>query len=411
MHAYSLRAGASERWQRLAVGVWVVIAALTCGRALLIALPRHHGIYHVYAAAGQNWRAGQDVYAEKDGFDIFRYSPAVAALLVPFSALPDVLGSFAWRLANLACYVAGLAAWVRHGLPRPLSQRQEALFYLLLAPMSINGLINGQANGLVVGLLLLTAALVCLQRWTWAAACMALATLLKVYPLAFGLLLAAAYPRAFAARLALALGAGLALPFVLQEPGYVLHQYEGWVRLLASDTGRQDWWCLDLWYRDVRFLFKVWLTPLSARTFLALQLGAAVTLAAICVAGRWRGWSTQRLSAWALGMSCCWMLVLGPCTEGCTYILLAPVLAWTVVEVCGGAAPWLYRGLVLLSYGVFVAIMVNTLFPWSKQFQNLAPHPFGGILLFVALMGAAVREVLFPPGPYNDVGVESPRAL
>src|SRR5581483_11490305 len=152
-------------------------------------------------------------------------------------------------------YVMGLAAWLRHGLPRPLSLRQQALFYLLLAPLSVNGLINLQTNGIVIGLLLLTAALAPAGRWNAAAVCMALACALKVYPIAFGLLLAAAYPRAFAGRLLLALAAALALPFVLQEPGYVWRQYEGWARLLASDTGRQDWPSLALFYRDIRFLF------------------------------------------------------------------------------------------------------------------------------------------------------------
>lgn len=402
MLTYPVRLGAHDRWQRLALWAWIVIAALTCGRALLIALPRHHGIYHVYAQAGQSWRAGHDLYAEKDGFDIFRYSPAVAVLLVPIGALPDVLGSFAWRLLNLACYVAGLAGWLAHGLPRPLDRRQEALYYLVLAPMSIHGLINGQANGLVIGLVLLTAALAATDRWNWAAACMAAACLLKVYPIAFGLLLVVAYPWRFAGRLTLALAAGLALPFAFQMPGYVWHQYEGWVRLLASDTGRQDWWCLDLWYRDLRFICKVWLWPMPPALYTALQLGTAATLAGLCVAGRWRGWSCQRLATLALGMSCCWMLVLGPCTEGCTYILLAPALAWAVVEVLSVPYPFAYRALVLASYGLFMMIIVNTLFPWSKQFQNLAPHPVVGLLLFVALMGEALREAIWPPRAYNS---------
>ena len=86
MHAYSLRTALAhqDRWRRVAMIVWAVIAAITCGQALLIALPRHTGIYPLYAQAGQNWRAGEDLYADKDGFVVFRYSPLVAALFVPF---------------------------------------------------------------------------------------------------------------------------------------------------------------------------------------------------------------------------------------------------------------------------------------------------------------------------------------
>jgi hypothetical protein len=398
MQTISVRAGAGAPIlaRRLALIVWIAIATITCGRALLIALPRHTGIYPVYAEAGQKWRAGHDLYADKDGFVIFRYSPLIAALLVPFGALPDVAGAFGWRLLNLGLYVVGLAYWLRSGLPRPLSARQEALFYLLLAPLSIYGLINGQANGLVIGLLLLTAATVVQGRWNWAAAFMALACLLKIYPIAFGLLLAVAYPRAFAGRLAVALAGGLALPFLLQQPGYVWLQYEGWGQLLISDNGRQDWWCLDLWYRDVRFLCKIWWEPLAPRTYQFLQVGAAAALAGLCLAGRWAGWSRARLTTSALGLSCCWMLVLGPCTEGCTYILLAPALVWAIVETNSSARSYLYRALLLLSYAALLSVFVATLFPWNRAFQNLAPHPFAGVVLFAALLGETLRQLVRP---------------
>src|SRR4051794_40598782 len=122
MHTYAVRAesGARDRWQRLALTAWVVIALLSCGRALLVSLPRHVGIYPLYAEAGAHWRAGQDLYAATDGFVVFRYSPLVGALLVPIGALPDVLGCFVWRLLNLGLYLGGLAYWCRAGLPRAL---------------------------------------------------------------------------------------------------------------------------------------------------------------------------------------------------------------------------------------------------------------------------------------------------
>jgi hypothetical protein len=395
MQSYAVRAGsgASERWQRLALVVWLVIALITCGRALLVSLPRHVGIYPLYAEAGQHWRAAENLYPEQDGFVVFRYSPLVAALLVPIGALPDMLGCFIWRLLNLGVYVVGLICWRRTCLPQLQGERQQALLYLLLAPLSIYGLVNCQANGLVLGLMLLTAAAVATGRWNGAALCMTLAGLLKVYPLAFGLLLAAAYPWAFAGRLLLAMLGGLALPFLLQDPSYVVRQYEGWLHLLASDTGRQDWTSLDLHYRDLRFLCQVWFTPLTPVVYQALQLGVAAALAGICLAGRGVGWSRPQLTKAALGLSCCWMLVLGPCTEGCTYFLLAPSLVGALLEAWSASHGRAYRGMLLASYGVFLAIFLGTLFPWSKALQNLAPHAFAGLILFAALTAGAVRQL------------------
>jgi hypothetical protein len=396
MQTYPVRAAwaAPERWQRLALSVWLVIATLTCGRALLMSLPRHVGIYPVFAQAGQHWRGGQDLYPAKDEFVQFRYSPLVAALLVPIGVLPDMLGCFVFRLANLAVYILGLALWLRVGLPRTFTERQEAVFYLLLAPLSINGLVNMQTNGLVIGLLLLTAALAASGRWNWSAACMMLACMIKVYPIAFALLLAVAYPRRFAGRLLLALIVGLLLPFVLQHPNYVWQQYEAWGRLLVSDTGRQDWYSLDLWYRDVRFLCKIWLTPMSGETYRILQVSAAAALAGMCLAGRWAGWSCPRLAALALGLSCCWMLVLGPCTEACTYLLLAPALVWALVDSWSRTGQWLYRGTLLLAYGIFGLTFIGGLFPWGRAWQMLGPHPFGALLLFGALLAECVRQIV-----------------
>ena len=33
-----------------------------------------------------------------------------------------------------------------------------------------------------------------------------------------------------------------------------------------------------------------------------------------------------------VALAACWMMLLGPATESCTYILLAPTLAWAVLE-------------------------------------------------------------------------------
>jgi hypothetical protein len=221
---------------------------------------------------------------------------------------------------------------------------------------------------------------------------MALACTVKVYPIAFGLLLAAAYPRAFAWRFGAALAIGLALPFCLQDPGYVWRQYNGWIQLVGSDTGRQDWASLDLWYRDVRFLFKVWGEPISGETYRMLQVGSAALLAAGCLAGRWSGWTRTELTTFALGSSCCWMLVLGPCTESCTYLLLAPALVWALVD--SFSVPLTAsRVLLMLSYGLFLSVSVGSIFPWGKSWQMFGVHPAAGLIFVTALAAQFLGRV------------------
>src|SRR5262249_9785489 len=151
----------------------------------------------------------------------------------------------------------------------PVKRGQLAALFLLIVPLSVGSLNNGQSNPLVIGLLLAGVAAVAGERWWLASACVALACLFKLYPVAVGLLLAVVYPRRFAGRFAVALVLGLALPFPLQRPGYVAAQYAGWLDHLRRDD--RTILPLALWYRDLRLLCHVWGIPLSAKGYVLVQ--------------------------------------------------------------------------------------------------------------------------------------------
>src|SRR5205823_713455 len=120
-----------------------------------------------------------------------------------------------WRWINAMAFAAALALWCR-------TWRREwtetAAAFLLVLPLAIGGLNNGQCNALVAGLLLATVVAFDRGRWTLAATAMSAAVLFKVYPLALGLLLCLLEPRRFAPRLALTLLLGAALPYLFQQP-------------------------------------------------------------------------------------------------------------------------------------------------------------------------------------------------
>src|SRR5579871_3439035 len=159
-----------DPWGRLAVTLWLVIVTATCVRAGFCHLPRHRGIFPVYAEAGQHWRDRADLYAASDGWDQYIYSPLVAAFLVPFGALPEAFGSGAFRLAIAGCYLTALAWWGRT-LPTRLSRTQWAFLFLLVIPLSADTVLSAQAGGFVAALLLLTLAAATGGRWNTAAAC------------------------------------------------------------------------------------------------------------------------------------------------------------------------------------------------------------------------------------------------
>jgi hypothetical protein len=371
--------------------VWFFLSLATCGRALLVPFSdRHTGIYPLYARTGQAWYTGKEIYAREDGFDVFRYSPLAAACLVPFGLLPDVLGNLAWRLLNLVVFLAGLRAWIRRVLPRDLTPNERAGVYLLSALVAGTGLLDGQANALVIGLLLLASADLVRERWTLAAVWVALACLLKLFPVAFALLAAAVYPRSFTPRWILALLAGLLIPFLLQSPDYVAEQYPAWLRLVARDEGRQDW-PLDLAYRDLRFLCRIYLAPLSTRAYLGIQLGVAAAMAGLCLAARRLGWRRENLLVLLLGLAVSWMLVLGPSTEGVTYILLAPTLAWAVVQSSRGGVG--RRLLPRLALVLMVLASTAVWFPNGKRLHLLGPHPLACLLILGYLLADALARL------------------
>jgi hypothetical protein len=390
-----------ERWNRLAVAVWLFVILVICGRVAL--RPRSHNVYPIFATAARHWLAGADLYSTNEEFP-YRYSPGVAALLVPLAGVPDRLGGVAWRLLNAAVYLGALAWWGRSLLPWFRIGPHQAWFFLLALPLSLGSVNNGQSNALVLGLLLATVAAAGAERWNLASLCAALACLVKVYPIAVGLLLAALYPRRFAGRFAAMLALGLALPFLLQEPGYVASQYGGWLAHLRADD-RQAW-ALEDTYRDFRLLCRVCHFPLSAAAYAAIQLAVAASVALVCLAAQRQGWSRQRLLVLVLASGCCWMTVFGSATESCTYILLAPTLAWATLETWVGPHPrWLRAG-VVLSYGLFSVTLVAGWFPHgARTLHAFGLHPLAGLLLTGCVLGHGLLQLCarFPAGQPEPV--------
>jgi hypothetical protein len=365
---------------KVVVAVWAAVLLILCAR--LLVTDRGQGVYPIFANAARKWLAGQDLY--RGPGEPYRYSPLAAVALVPLSGLPDRLGGIVWRLLNAGVLLGGLAWWCRAVLA--LTHRQRALFFLLVLPLSVGSLNNGQSNPLLLGLLLIGGAAAATERWNLVGGCLAFACLVKLYPVAVALLLAAGYPRRLAGRLTGALALGLALPFLLGPPAYVTAQYADWLHRLVTED-RQTW-PVSGGYRDLRMLFRLWAVPLGPRTFLAIQLLAAGGIAALCLARRRGERPDRRFLIGVLSLGCCWMTVLGPATESCTYMLLAPALAGAVIEAWQGRPRWAGRGVVLASYGLFLVSQVMLWFPWGSGFTNLGSQPFAGLLLFGYLLAA-----------------------
>jgi len=383
-----------ERWERWAISAWIVVVLAVCSRGLIA--PHSHSCWHqYYQPAGLNWCSGHDLYQELG--ETCRYSPLVHAGLVPFSLLPDRLGALVWRQVNAVIFLAGLYWWSRSVLPETVTRKQRALLFLLALPLTYGNINNAQANLIMLGLMLAGLAAAADGRWNFAAACIALSCLFKLYALAAGLLLVLVYARRFGPRFGAALLLGLALPFVLQQPDYVARQYVNWFTNLRADD-RSDW-TFAPGYRDLWLLIRLWHVPIGRHGYVAIQLLAAAGVALLCLFLRLRDWPPRRLLTALLGLVACWMTVCGPATESSTYSLLAPSLAWALLEAFDPGRPKGVRGLVLTSYGLFVASQLVGVSPWVTQFHSLGPQPLGGLVLFVTLAAIHLHDALAAPRP------------
>jgi hypothetical protein len=330
-------------------------------------------------------RVGRSIFGRGADGEPFRYSPLTAALLAPLHVLPVWLGNVMWRLLNAGVLLGGFAAWLRGPLPWRPDAVQQALLFLLLLPLAMGSLNNGQTNPLMTGLLLYAVAFAGADRWNAAAACVAGAVALKAYPLTMGMLLAAAYPRRFGLRLLVAVGLAAAAPFLLQSPGYVAGQYADWFRALANDD--RKYFQLDIAYRDLWLLFRVTGMPVSPLAYKVIQAATGIGCAVLCVLARRQGRTRAEVLTAVLTLGTCWMTLCGPATESCTFVLLGPALAWGVLSAGRADWPRAVRWLPTAALALLMAGVFAGLFPGVKWFHAMGPQPLGALLLSVGYVG------------------------
>jgi hypothetical protein len=364
-------------WLLLACLVW---AGLAVGFAVVAFFhPYSHTVYPIYAPASRRWWLGADIYVPL--VDYYRYSPLFAILLTPLACLPDCWGGSLWKALNIAVYAAGLASACRHLLPVRLSRNQLGSLWLLALPLSFHSMYNGQANLIMLGTTLLGLSAAARGLWNRAALWLALATLIKGYPLALALLLSALYLRQFAPRYTLFLAAGLLLPFATQPPAIVAEQYASWYRHLTDSTT-----LMRERLRSIDYVFLRYQVPISPRTFMLLgALGGAGALG-VCLLWARRLSEPRALLTRVYMLFAVWVVLFGPATETCTYVILGPAIGWAIVEAFHAPGGLTRRALLLCSLFLMGPSVTDLV---GQTLRNLAyeyaAQPVGA-LLFLALL-------------------------
>ena len=164
-------------WDRLAP--WIVAGVLALFAILHVV--RHGGDFFTYWRAAQRFLAGAPQYPASDGLGTYRYSPGVLLLLAPFTLVPVAAGRTIWFLL-----VVLSGAWVARrlvrGLPSPLAGTAVLVGFLGVSRPFLDEFFYGQADWLVLALLVAALAAEDRRRDLLAGVLVALAGGLKLAP-------------------------------------------------------------------------------------------------------------------------------------------------------------------------------------------------------------------------------------
>jgi hypothetical protein len=362
-------------WNITAWVVWTIALVVLVARPVL--LSQRGTSFDTYNVAGSHWLHGENVYTQWMGFV---YSPPIATFFAPFALLPAPIANIFWRLINAAALLSGLAALLRSNVFVSIKPERSGIAYLLMLPLALGNIDISQANPLVAGLIMLAIAAVYNRRWNWAAFCMAIATLFKIYPLAVALLICVIAPRRFAWRFLIALLLLSLLPFVFQNWSFVSQQYNAWIATRIADN-RRNWPVeklpLDLWF-IVHWLLHL---PISEKAFTLIQLGSAAAIAVFCAYSVWRRCNPNRVLAGLFCLSAVWMTLCGPATESYTYLLLAaPAILALLESMHLNQTIWI-RLWVWFSVSLqFLAVVRASFMPHYKPFWILAILPISALI-------------------------------
>ncbi len=295
----------------IATFVFVVVKAAVA--------PHKHSMYPSYAQTTREW-VSSGPFAS---IHTVQHLPYFSDLVAPFALLPDRIGASGWALVVFAVYAAGLRAFLAihpPALPTGGAGTQLALLCGLL--VGGGSLANHQSNVLIAGCWLWAAVAVHRGRWWWAAALFAIPGF-KIYTLAPALVFAALYPRQLGGRLAAAVAATFAVPYLLHPAAAVNYRFEALAGYLTSGDH----------YRIFQFhtLYEAWRTyvgPIEARRLLPAQALAGLAVLPALWRMRRAGRSEPDVQRTGLFLACVWCVSFGPSIEAPTYLLAAPAFGW-----------------------------------------------------------------------------------
>ena len=186
------RPAKGRRLRTAAVGVFVSAAAIVVQQAVYRAAfsPRHRTDFTVYTAAGRIFIEGGDVYsAVNERGWAFNGLPALAAAFAPFAVLDVAAGAGIFAILSIVLVVLALRAWTPLFPADARAAVLTAAALIVLGPF-LSAVVRGQPSVPGLALAVLGLALHARGMPARGGLCLAAATVVKLFPIAWIVMLA-----------------------------------------------------------------------------------------------------------------------------------------------------------------------------------------------------------------------------
>ena len=355
----------------------------------------HYNNYVIFKDSFAHLLHGQDLYVAypDEHWDLYKYSPTFALLMLPFAALPDLVGLALWNVLGSMALFVGI--W---RLPVAEERRRMAAAWFLVLPM-LQSLQNAQSNAHVAGLVLLAAAWLEAGGAALAALAIALGFFVKVYGVV-ALAIAVMYPERLKCGAWFALwllGLGL-LPLAIVSAPHLLWLYESWGRLMAADQTAHTG-------VSVMSLIENWSGGSAPKSLLGFA-GLAVTLMPLA---RVRAYSSRAFRMVFVAALLVWMVIFNHKAEPNTFVIaVAGVAVWYLAR----PNTRLRNSLALLVF-VLTCLSTTTIFPTVLRRSLIQPYSLRVLPCLLVWIAAVIElwwvsEESSPPATVEGLGPAAP---
>jgi len=346
--------------------LWAVPLLVISG--MVIRRPTHRSAMKVYHQAAEDWMAQAPLYSRSLEYN---YLPVFAPLFGPFHWLPVPVGDLLWRWLAAGLVASGLWRLTR-GVDRAF-----LMVTVLALPLSLGALRNGQANGLLAGVLLHTVACLHNGQWWSAAGLTAAAVAVKPIALVLALLAPLVYRKAFWP-LTVSLVMLAVLPFAFGAPSYVWEEHGAFLSNLRSCSA-----VTEHRFADLNGMLRTLGWELPPAVSVAVRVLAGLVTAFVW----WRAREMEEPSRalWFYVLATVYLMLFNPMTETNSYVVVVPALAlWAERILSQPAARAL--GWVLVGIVVAMSVLSPTRFGFKLfWYPAMTLAFFVGVSVFLSL--------------------------